>query len=105
MDNNGQVRTTESGKISVQWRWIPAYGFRGWFLRRLGFAGITWPWRAIWILPEEWENEWLWRHELVHAQQVERDGAVWFSVRYLWWLVRYGYRNNPYEVEAYGVDR
>ena len=35
------------------------------------------------------------------VEQIERDGAVKFSVLFLWYLVRYGYRRNPYEVEAY----
>ena len=40
-------------------------------------------------------------HELIHIEQIERDGAAKFSVLYLWYLVRHGYRRNPYEQEAY----
>ena len=35
---------------------------------------------------------------------IERDGRVVFAVKYLWWLCRYGYCNNPYEVEARAAE-
>lgn len=105
MDNSGHVRTPESGKISVQWRWIPARGFRLWVLNRLGCDGLTLPWGVIWLRPSQWENDELRAHELAHAEQVERDGPIWFSIRYLWWLVRHGYWDNPYEVEARSITR
>lgn len=75
-----------------------------WFLLGCGASAITMPWGRIYILAE-------WRadvptlvHELVHLDQIRRDGPVWFSARYLWWLVRYGYQRNPYEIEAYAVE-
>ncbi len=40
------------------------------------------------------------RHEEVHVQQWKRLGLVRFSLRYLWFYVRYGYWRNPFEVEA-----
>ena len=39
-----------------------------------------------------------------HLEQIERDGRVVFAVKYLWWLCRYGYWNNPYEVEARAAE-
>lgn len=39
-------------------------------------------------------------HEDVHLAQIEDEGAYKFSAKYLYYLVRYGYTNNPYEVEA-----
>lgn len=27
-----------------------------------------------------------------------------FAVRYLWWLARHGYWNNPYEIEARAAE-
>lgn len=42
----------------------------------------------------------LFRHELEHIYQVNRDGWLKFYVRYLWWSLRHGYWNNPYEVDA-----
>jgi hypothetical protein len=81
-----------------------ARGITAWLLRRSGFAAITLPWRRIYVLPEYGRHEGLLMHELVHIQQIERDGPWLFAVRYLWWLVRYGYWKNPYEIEAYDLE-
>ena len=78
-----------------------ARGPLAWFLRSLGFAAVTMPWRRIYVLPEHGRHQGLLRHELVHVEQIDRDGAWVFAFRYLWWLIIYGYWNNPYEVEAY----
>jgi hypothetical protein len=40
-------------------------------------------------------------HEAIHAAQAKECGGWWrFYLRYLALWVRYGYRNNPFEVEA-----
>ncbi len=78
--------------------WRPA-------LRLLGAAAITMPWRRIYVLGEHFDDEILRRHEMIHIEQIERDGAVLFSLRYLWWLARYGYRQNPYEIDAYAREK
>ena len=83
---------------------IEAKGFWRWLLKRCGFAGITMPWQTVYILREYLHNKSLIRHELVHIEQIQRDGAVMFSARYLWWCLRYGYLANPYEREAYGKE-
>jgi hypothetical protein len=70
-------------------------------LERLGLAAITMPWRKVYILARYADHEGLRRHELVHIEQIERDGPVMFSLKYLFWLLRHGYLANPYEVEAY----
>jgi len=82
-------------------KFVPAYGPWRWFLRGAGFHAITMPWRSIYVLREHWDAVELRRHELIHIEQIERDGAVKFSVLYVWYLVRYGYLQNPYEIEAY----
>lgn len=42
-----------------------------------------------------------WRaHENQHKTQWYKDGTIKFSLKYLWYSVRYGYEDNPYEVEA-----
>jgi hypothetical protein len=43
-------------------------------------------------------------HELVHHKQRLRDGAVLFTLKYLWYNFRYGYHDSPYEIEAYAVS-
>lgn len=76
-------------------------GIVAWLMRTIGMAGVTMPWRTIYLLPEFKDKQDLIAHERVHVAQMTLDGPVWFSVRYLWWLARYGYWNNPYEIEAY----
>jgi hypothetical protein len=45
--------------------------------------------------------QWLFRHELEHCYQQMRDGRVLFYLKYFYYSLRYGYKFNPYEVEAY----
>ena len=65
-----------------------------------GFKGWTSFWNTVYVLPGHECNDRLLRHERCHLEQIERDGRIWFSLRYAWWLVRFGYWRNPYEVEA-----
>ena len=58
----------------------------------------------IYVLPGHEHNQHLLRHERKHLEQIERDGRVLFSIRYLYWLARHGYWNNPYEVEARAAE-
>lgn len=85
-------------------RFVAAGPFWRWFLTRYHLAGIVMPWRTIYFLPP-WNKcpEFI-RHELVHIDQINRDGPIKFSLKYLYWLARYGYRANPYEIEAYGRE-
>lgn len=70
------------------------------YMRLCGFRGWTSFWSTIYIWPGYEGNERLLRHEARHLEQIERDGRLLFAVRYLWWVIRYGYRSNPYEVDA-----
>lgn len=79
-------------------------GFWRWFLQCTGLAAITMPWRRIYIREECADRQDIIRHELVYIEQMNRDGAVMFSVKYLWWLWRQGYWENPYEQEAYARE-
>lgn len=46
-----------------------------------------------------------WRsHENWHKVQWRRDGRLKFACLYLWYTLRHGYQNNPYEVEARGHE-
>lgn len=83
------------------YRITKATGLWLWLLNKLGAAAITMPWRTIYVLEEYVDHEDLLAHERVHIEQIERDGPVAFSIKYLWWLARFGYRANPYEIEAY----
>jgi len=77
---------------------------QGWSLALLdtiGCDGIALPWRTIYLRPHYFHHHILRAHELIHIDQMDRDGTLVFCVRYVWWLVRYGYWDNPYEIEAY----
>ena len=77
----------------------PASGLIAFTLRRTGFAGVTLPW-GIYILPERLQDDKLRRHENEHARQIDEYGVIGFYARYLWFTLRYGYRNNPLEILA-----
>ena len=42
----------------------------------------------------------LYKHESCHIMQVKRDGRLKFICKYLYYNIKYGYYNNPYEIEA-----
>ncbi len=42
----------------------------------------------------------LFRHEMEHVYQIMRLGWWVFHFRYMWYLIRGGYDDNPFEVEA-----
>ena len=71
-----------------------------WWLRFTGFKGIALFWGVAYVLPGWETNERLIKHELEHLEQMKRDGKFRFAFQYLWRSFRYGYRNNPYEIEA-----
>lgn len=69
-----------------------------------GTAGfVFYPWVMFKRSPEEVTDR-LFRHEMEHVYQVQRDGWFTFYLKWLFWTIRYGYRNNPYEVEARAVQ-
>ena len=70
------------------------------FLKSTGFAGITLPPFGLYILKERMDDELLKRHEMLHWEQYQRMGVIKFCVTYLWYNIRYGYWNNPMEIEA-----
>lgn len=43
------------------------------------------------------------KHELRHVQQLEQSGFLVFYLRYIWYILKYGYTRNPYEVDARNV--
>ena len=45
------------------------------------------------------DMSWL-RHEVCHVRQWKKQGFVFFLFHYLILSLRYGYHQNPYEVEA-----
>ena len=79
-----------------------ATGLIAWCLRRAGRWGVCLPPVAIYILPEHYYDRELIRHEGRHWLQYERMGLLKFYALYAWYTLRYGYDNNPMEVDARG---
>ena len=51
--------------------------------------------RKIFLEDERWV-----KHEMAHIDQYRRFGLVRFLLLYTWYSIKYGYRNNPFEIEA-----
>ena len=77
-----------------------ATGLFLWFLDYYGYAAITMPWSIVYMLPSRFYDYGIRKHESVHLEQIKRDGAIGWALTYLWYNLRYGYKDNPYEVEA-----
>jgi hypothetical protein len=45
------------------------------------------------------DERWL-KHELAHIEQYQKHGHIKFLALYIWYSIKYGYYNNPFEVEA-----
>lgn len=82
----------------------PAPHLIRWFLRATGFGGITLPPVGIFILAERINEAPLIKHEQAHWQQAQRMGVLRWYVIYLWNNLRYGYRDNPLEIEARAAE-
>ncbi len=77
--------------------WLPAIGGA---LARMGApaAAVTLG-RTIVVHPEVPLTRRLLVHELTHVRQWQAS-LFGFPVRYVWYSIRHGYHDNPYEVEA-----
>lgn len=85
-------------------RFVEAGVFWRWFLNRYELAGIVMPINMTCYYLPPWHRSFAFmRHEGVHFDQIERDGRWTFMAKYLWWNCTRGYRQNPYELEAYGI--
>jgi hypothetical protein len=78
-----------------------------WFLKLAGALAVTTPWKTVYCRPGEELNYALAAHEAVHVAQIERDGAVMWTVKIFYYLLRYGYNSdlNPYENEARKAEK
>ena len=55
----------------------------------------------IYTYPSPYEiSDSLYKHENRHLKQVKEEGRLKFACKYLWYNIRYGYDNNPYEIDA-----
>lgn len=71
------------------------------YMEKMGYFGWTSYWGTIYYLDKDSLNsESIKKHELKHVEQMERDGKIKFTFKYLYYWWKVGYHNNPYEVEA-----
>lgn len=77
-----------------------ATGFIKWWLGIVKFAAITLPPFGIYVLFERINDERLIKHEMKHWEQYQKMGFFKFYLFYAWYSLRYGYTNNPMEIEA-----
>jgi len=77
-----------------------------WLPRIIGLGcpwAITLGQTAYYSVPENVVSSGWRQHEDTHKVQWARDGWLKFSIMYVYYLVRRGYRQNPYEIEARGT--
>ena len=73
-----------------------------WYMKFLKYDGLATMWDTIYYRTEPTQS--LRHHELQHIRQMHRDGKFIYFFKYNWYWIRYGYKNNPYEIEARGVE-
>lgn len=49
-------------------------------------------------------DSYLVNHELIHVEQVKDCGFLLFYFKYIYWWIKLGYYNIPFEIEAYYND-
>jgi len=81
-------------------KFFEAKGPVKWYLKFVGHHAITLPPFGIFIRPDHINDKNIYNHETVHWKQAQDIGVVMFYIKYLSFQLRYGYENNPMEVEA-----
>jgi hypothetical protein len=74
-------------------------------MKLCGFQGWTSFWNVIYLDPDHMDDEKLIRHEKKHIEQIQEQGRLKFAVKYTYYTMRYGYQNNPYEIEAREAEK
>ena len=69
------------------------------WIKWFGYDAITFG-NHVFITPEEYDNQKLLAHEQAHLDQYKREGFIKFILKYIYYHCKYGYYNNPFEVEA-----
>lgn len=82
-----------------------ASGFIGWYLKAFKIKAWASNWNVIYIQAKYFNDAALLNHELCHTQQMRDDGLIFMPIKYLWYCLRYGYKNNPYEVQAKDAEK
>ncbi len=67
------------------------------FIGRKDTDAVTiWPF----IFIKDTIDDKLLKHEKIHLEQQKRGYLLGFYIKYFYYQIRYGYENNPYEIEA-----
>lgn len=75
------------------------------YMNKMNYRGWTSFWNTIYYLtPSDMGNDKVRRHEMMHIEQILREGRLKFAFKYLYYAIRYGYIFNPYEVEARSAE-
>ena len=87
---------------TLEANFVEVGGWKLWLLKKMGFLGFTFFNGTVWLRPDmDAETKYrVMTHEARHIFQIKRDGYIKFTIKYLYYLARYGYRQNPYEVDA-----
>ena len=65
------------------------------------FIAITLTSKLVCYREEKWKNhEGCRAHEAVHCKQIRENGWLKFMATYIWYSIRHGYHDNPYEIQA-----
>lgn len=70
------------------------------YMNLMDFDGWASYWNTVYIRPGYENDSRLVRHEKIHLEQMEKEGKFIFSIKYIWYILRFGYLDNPYEIEA-----
>lgn len=89
-----------AGICTPLWKEIQIHTDVGW-MQRSWVKGVVIGRHILFSLPAKDIPQWLFRHELEHAYQIMRYGAFLFYLKYFYYSMRYGYKGNPFEIEAY----
>ncbi len=75
------------------------------YMEHKGFYGWTSFWDTVYYRTEEHMNtSSLRQHELQHIAQINELGCLKFMVMYMYYDYKYGYHDNPFEVEARAAE-
>lgn len=81
-----------------------ASGIIKWYMEKMGYKGWTSLWNTIYMMPGYEFSTRLRKHELKHIDQMSSDGKILFTIKYTYWWIIKGYKDNPYEVEARNAE-
>lgn len=82
-----------------------ATGFIGWYLKIFKIPAWASNWNVIYIQKRWFNDSAILNHELCHTQQIRDEGRFKMPIKYLWYCLRYGVKNNPYELQAKKAEK